>query len=330
MSTSLPGSTVSKPGRRLMTGKDVTSSNRKSVDATSRPLRKPRVTESEIVGWLGGDDFAGPQSNLAATQSIVRPVRPLPGSQPQSDEDLARRARERLNERNHPGFQAIELEVQNRIVIVRGTVRSKGERVLLLHILKHTTGVEKVIDCLTTVRASAPRQPLRLPEFQFNVSLPTGLTIPAVPLKRGHIGAILAAVVSLSVLVWFGTGSQSVAVHRVTGRVVLEGAAIPRASVVLHPVGKTKLPKGLTPRATAKEDGAFAVATFSDADGAPEGEFIATVHLLKPVVVDGDTIPGPNVLPEVYSRPETSPFRLNISRDTKELAVLELHKSPTR
>lgn len=339
MSTSKPGSTLKTPGLRSIAPAVATSSSSglhaRAGRSSAKPVVKKKVTEAEIVGWLGGEDFVLPQSKPVGNSLSSRPQIPVRSGAVISDEEIARLARGRVEERNHPGFQEIELEVQNRVMFASGNVRSKGERVLLVHILKQTPHVEKVIDRLTVGKAAdfvapkSPRTPVRLPEFNFSVSLPT-LELPSIPFKPLHVGAVLTGIFTLSLLVWSTTGSQAVAVHRVTGRVVMEGEALPQASVVLHPVGNTKLPKGLTPHATAKDDGGFAVATFSEADGAPEGEFIATVHLLKPVVVDGDTIPGPNVLPEVYSRPETSPFRVNISRDTKELAVLELHKSSVR
>lgn len=123
----------------------------------------------------------------------------------------------------------------------------------------------------------------------------------------------------------FASGpSRPVSVHPVTGRVVIDGEPLANASIVLHRIGNSKVPANLHPRARAKDDGTFALETFDPADGAPNGEFIATVFLNPAIEVNGETQAGPNVLPAVYSRPDTSPLKLTISASTNELQPLEL------
>ena len=61
-------------------------------------------------------------------------------------------------------------------------------------------------------------------------------------------------------------------------------------------------------------------------DGAPDGDFVATVFLVEETEVDGERQTGPNVLPAVYSKPETSPLKFKITSSTRELAPLELTK----
>ena len=145
--------------------------------------------------------------------------------------------------------------------------------------------------------------------------------------KPLHAGVLLA---SLGILGFFFLprgASRPVAVYPVKGRVVLEGKPLAEATVVLHPVGNSKLPAGVLPRGTAEADGGLVVKTFASGDGSPEGEFVATVHLMKPVLMDGDLVPGPDVAPLVYRTPETSPFRFKITRETKEISLLELRQT---
>ena len=104
----------------------------------------------------------------------------------------------------------------------------------------------------------------------------------------------------------------------------MNGEPLANASIVLHRVGKSKLPINLHPRAKVSEDGTFSLETFDRADGAPNGEFIATVFLTKDEDVNGEILPGPNILPVVYSRPETSPLKIQITSSTTELKPLEL------
>ena len=243
-----------------------------------------------------------------------------------TDDEVISRIADRIADRNIPSFARIGLDVQRGVITVRGNVTSKGERLLLNHILRTTPGVLKVIDGLTMVRPKRAAS-------RFNLSVaPLFAAVFEMPYRLKIVSAV-SFVVGTGVLMACWSPHQSVgkvAVYPVKGRVVMDGAAIPNASIILHPVGTSPLPIRVQPRATAESDGGFVVATFTTADGAPEGDFVATVHLMKPVIVDGDSVPGPNVLPSIYSRPETSPFRVRITRDTKELAALELHKKMKR
>ena len=105
---------------------------------------------------------------------------------------------------------------------------------------------------------------------------------------------------------------------------MMNGEPLGDAAIVLHRIGHSKIPANLHPRARANGDGTFVLESFDPADGAPNGDFVATVCLNKAVVTDGETLPGPNVLPAVYSRPETSPLKIKITASTRELQPLEL------
>jgi hypothetical protein len=76
--------------------------------------------------------------------------------------------------------------------------------------------------------------------------------------------------------------------------------------------------------AMAEADGTFALSTYTANDGAPAGEYAVTVVWWKPLV-DANGKPGPNLLPERYARPETTPLRATVKAGTNEV-VLELKK----
>jgi hypothetical protein len=301
------------------------------------PNAHRRVSEDQIVGWLGGADLTDngrDSTNLDQKPGPVHTARAL------TDIQVKALASEILHQRNLPSISNLILDVQAGIVHARGSVSSKGERLLIIYVLKQSPGVRGVVDSLSirskSISRRATASSFELPDFPWALGIPD-LRSPFTPssnllgkVKHSRTASVVVGLTLIALFLWVRSSTPSVAVYPVKGKVIMEGVALPQASVVLHPVGKSKLPQGLSPRATAREDGSFTVATFARADGAPEGEFVATVHLLKQVIVDGDSIPGPNVLPEVYSRPETSPFRVSINRDTKELAVLELHKTSVR
>jgi len=144
-----------------------------------------------------------------------------------------------------------------------------------------------------------------------------------------HLVALMLAVAFLGYWYFPRRPVRPLAVHPVKGRVVIDGEPLANAVVSLHHVGhgKSKFPAHLHPHGKAIQDGTFALETFDPADGAPEGEFIATVFLVEEKIdADGDKSYGPNLLPPVYSKPETSPFKLKITASTKELEPLQLKR----
>ncbi len=328
--TSLTNSqNAQSPSRESSTTSDSRKPIRNGVSkmASQKIAVKPPksiVSETMIAAWLGSVDFA--DSN-AQTRNPSTPIRSDQSASSMTDDELLTRIANRLAERNIPTFARLGLDLRKGVVTVRGNVTSKGERLLLLHILRTTPGVQKVNDGLTIVptRIGRAHSEHRLDSILSAAS--TIVTNVVSGFRPIHGAGTLAALgLLVSAVIWTQSQPQPVAVYPARGRVVMDGVPLPEATVLLHAVGASKLPSGIQPRGKAAADGGFAVETFASADGAPEGEFIATVHLMKSVVVDGDPIPGPNILPVVYSRLETSPFRVKISCESNEIAILELHQ----
>lgn len=283
--------------------------------------KQPGVDEATILSWLGSTEPAEPVVRAKSKQNS-KPV-----SQPASDAAILSLIGDRLVERGISSFTRIGLDLKQGTITARGTVASKGERLLLLEILHKTPGIRQVNDGLTVARKGSTSS-----SFQLNDLLGSIPSFPSLPsgvfnINPLHAGAVLGCMILFGLFFWTRGPSRPVAVYPVKGRVVLEGEPVPNATVVLHPLGKSKLPGAIQPHATVSPDGGFAVGTFESNDGAPEGEFVATVYLIETKVVDGEQILGPNHLPAVYALPETSPLRVKITRETKEISLLELHKT---
>ena len=74
----------------------------------------------------------------------------------------------------------------------------------------------------------------------------------------------------------------------------------------------------------AEADGSFALSTYTANDGAPAGEYAVTVVWWNPPV-DAEGKPGPNLLPQRYAKPETTPLKAVVKAGPNEV-VLELKK----
>jgi hypothetical protein len=136
-------------------------------------------------------------------------------------------------------------------------------------------------------------------------------------------GGLLAAAVGCS----DAGGAARVPVFPVKGTVRFEGRPASGAFVVFHPRSAPR-PGEETPRSTGQvqPDGAFELTTTSQADGAPAGDYAVTVQWTKLIKQGGDTVAGPNVIPPIYGRPETTPLKVTVKDAPNQLDPFNITK----
>ena len=140
----------------------------------------------------------------------------------------------------------------------------------------------------------------------------------------------LRAVMTSAVLITAGCQKQPseprVPVVPVAGTVVFDGQPTPGALVVFHPVQGTQ---SQTPpaRGTVGDDGAFDLTTYEANDGAPPGEYKVTIEWRRLIDDNGDVRTGPNVLPERYSRPQTTDLVVRVAEGPNRLPPLQVQRS---
>jgi hypothetical protein len=131
-------------------------------------------------------------------------------------------------------------------------------------------------------------------------------------------------VLGVVLLALSGCGEKRIPTVPVSGKVLYRGQPAPGAQVVLHPV--TRDPEQLfSATGSVQEDGAFKIGVNAAGDGAPPGEYVATVQWFKVVQTEGGAGPGPNVLPPQYGSVETSPLKVIVNKGPTELPPLELN-----
>ena len=111
----------------------------------------------------------------------------------------------------------------------------------------------------------------------------------------------------------------------VEGSVAFEGRPLPGAMIVLHP--KTGLRTGVpSPRAQVERDGSFRFTTYEAGDGAPPGDYVATIAWYRLTGRGGDVQAGPNVLPPKYSHPKTSKWEIRVAAEPMRLPRMNLRR----
>jgi hypothetical protein len=141
------------------------------------------------------------------------------------------------------------------------------------------------------------------------------------PIRAWHA----AAAIGVFVLSWGvislvrGHGRpERLAVYPLTGNLLFEGRPAAGATIVLHPQDPSLSAR---PRASVKPDGSIVVTTYEPGDGAPAGEYKATVEWHRPVAgreAGDDELPPPNVLPPAFARPGTTPLTVTVEAGENE------------
>jgi hypothetical protein len=114
-----------------------------------------------------------------------------------------------------------------------------------------------------------------------------------------------------------------VPVFPVKGKVAVAGEVPLGALVVLYPV-QPGADKDLRPSAKIGQDGTFSMTTYVADDGAPAGEYTATIQWNKLIKTGQDYSAGPNVVPKQYAASETSPWKIKVENKPNELAPINI------
>ena len=114
-----------------------------------------------------------------------------------------------------------------------------------------------------------------------------------------------------------GCGESQVPVFPVAGQVTYEGEPAVGAQVVFHPVGH-KLPEDEAAIGSVKEDGSFDASIYGNG-GIPAGQYAVTIQWRKLVETDGGFGTGPDVLPEQYSKADTTPIKVTVKEEKNVL-----------
>jgi hypothetical protein len=117
-------------------------------------------------------------------------------------------------------------------------------------------------------------------------------------------------------VLWFvagcsGQNSEQAKVYPVNGSVYFNGKPAAGATVRVHGVEGTGGP--LMPRAVVQKDGTFALTTYEAGDGVAPGRYRASVYWRQQGREEGQE--GPSLIPERYSRPETSGLEIEVKAE---------------
>ncbi len=282
-------------------------------DAESKPTRSD--SKSGVATKTSIPTITAIAIKVPAVTSVNVATAPLVEAE-MSDDDLLDRVAAHLQKTGIITFQRLRATVRRGEVTITGAVASEYEKQTLLSSLKRLQlpGVRKWIDAVTIVEVvPEPRDSLLT---QLSDLLPT---------KRvtGWIAAVSVVAVVLFLAPW-AKSSHAVETVAVSVHVNYEGHPAVGAFVTLHPIGVSQLPPNVRPSGYVQANGAVKFNTFGSLDGVPAGEYLATVQWNRLIEKDGESSPGPNIVPDRYGLPVTSGLKLQIKAGQKDLPALQL------
>lgn len=104
----------------------------------------------------------------------------------------------------------------------------------------------------------------------------------------------------------------------VKGQVLVDGKPAAGALVIFHPMNDTD-PKAVRPSAYVDEQGYFALTSYTNQDGAPEGDYAVTVVWPMPNPEADDGAPGTDRLQGRYNSFRSTGLRARIGTGPTEL-----------
>ncbi len=216
------------------------------------------------------------------------------------DRDLERRVKSFLAGRHFSSLRRLQVEARKGVVTLRGRVASFYEKQVSHQCCRRVAGVIEVVDDIEVSQGS----------------------------PRRRLGLALAAVVAVAttpLLAGCGkTDPNQVRVFPAKGRVQFEGRAAPGAWIVLHPTRTD--PQSPCPRGKVNQNGTFTLSTYHANDGAPSGDYTATVEWPTYVGSGEDVRVGPNRLPPKYGNPRTSGLHVRVAEGSNQLPPIELRR----
>ena len=222
-----------------------------------------------------------------------------------SDEQIARQVHARIAELGETFTGRAVIRVHKGTVFIHGAVQTHYQQLIVTSALRRVCPDLIIRDRIEIVpaRVSITR-----------VSLRTRLLNWALRISA-------AAVLSI-ICVWrFYVMNSSVdrGLENVTVAVNADGKIANGAFLTLYPLSITNLGTQIRSQGRVDDNGAVSWTTFEPADGLLPGEYVVTAIWNRTVEIDGELQPGPNVLLPIYETPETSPMRLTVNANPREI-----------
>lgn len=256
-----------------------------------------------------------------------------------SDDDVQEKIVAALEATLIPSFSSIKVVVMNGEVVLKGRLDSDYEKKLAMQTVRRVNGVRKINDALQVdeddaeeavvrparTKKSAPPQKKKKRKTEDYDDEDNGWIIK----HRKHLSAAAVVLVLAGYFFWpFGDdGRPAVArdLVAVKGQLKYEEQSLSGANITFFAMrSDTEFDSPVM--TTSVNDGAFQITSGkATKPGLRPGRYVIVVeyHNMQ-VTDDGEAVFGPNVLPKIYSKPETSPLKIEVAEDKPEIGLVHV------
>lgn len=225
------------------------------------------------------------------------------------DADLVRRVELFLVQRQLRPREGLSISASHGVVTLAGTACTFHRRQLLVSAARRVAGVIRIVD-----------------ELEVPPRIETRTRVCSSPFKTVVPAASALAVFLVVGLAGCGRSSPPrVETYPARGVVTYQGQPAGGAFIALHPKGGAQ-DNAPTPTAIVRSDGTYELTTYDAGDGLPTGEYVVTLQWRKATRSGNEFLPGPNLLPAKYSRPETSDIVVRVATGQNQLPPIALKR----
>lgn len=148
-----------------------------------------------------------------------------------------------------------------------------------------------------------------------------------------HVSSVVAWAIGPFILVagQFGCSrSDRLAVHPVSGTVLVDGKQASGVELRFHPMAEAAVSAAIFPRATTDRAGCYQLSTYRPGDGIPEGDYRVTASWQVLDTADSEE-QHPDIAADAVERlaarftdPATTPLRARVARGKNQIATFDL------
>ena len=309
---------TSKPHRA--NGHSRRSSSREKNSQKAKPASASQEKNGPLIRQTPSAEFP-----------VLRIQEPIEHQEPKatvrhaiSDSDLKSQILESLASSGLPVMSRVTVDVKDGVLTLGGDVDSSEEKALASIFATRVPHILSVADQIRLVPRIKGDAGKSAHPGGFNARS-ISYTIRELPIYL-KVLAGLFLFASLMGTVWALQPSgppKPLKTSPLAGKVLLEGYPARGVTVVLHPTDP-KAPINCRPNGSAAADGTFKFTTYKPYDGAPPGEYTVVVFSFND---PDDPLPperAPIPIPQVYSKPTTSPIKVVVAEGDSELPPIQL------
>jgi len=307
-------------------------------DVGAIPAETPvSVRERSASPSKSGSSFTSARTSSPSLGSLGLDTPSAGGNAHLSDDEIQGKIERVLESSMIPAFSSLKIIVFNGCAILKGKVETDYERKLAIQMIRRVPGVRKVDDALQVLELQSPQKntlgmssskgrPDRTKSKRQKADLDDSDNGWILRYRRQLVAACIA-LLAIGYTFWpRGNGSEPLVnkLVPVSGKLLLEEESLSGAQLTFFAMRSDKEFDSPVMTTTIK-DGMFKIGDHWNKLGLRPGKYAVVVEYQAVTIgEDGEAVFGPNLIPRVYCKPETSPLKIEIAENKSEIGPLKI------